>query len=120
VEAGQAQPCTVGELLLRRAMATPGARAVALEGVSRSYEELARDALGIAVGHPVSGCRLWAFAAGESLSMEALGETLRRSLPPHMLPERIELRPSLPRTSTGSSTALHWRGWPRTSLTRPR
>lgn len=60
-----------------------------------------REAAVIAVGDPVSGLRLWAFAAGEIGSAEELGEALRRFLPAHMMPERIELRPSLPRTATG-------------------
>ncbi|HEY8208039.1 MAG TPA: amino acid adenylation domain-containing protein [Myxococcaceae bacterium] len=60
-----------------------------------------REAAVIAVGDPVSGCRLWAFAAGDARSAEELGAALRDVLPAHMLPARIELRPSLPRTATG-------------------
>jgi acyl-coenzyme A synthetase/AMP-(fatty) acid ligase len=62
------------------------------------------EAVAVPLPDPATGNRIVALVvarAGSVLDDAALRRTCGRLLPLYMIPERIEARPSLPRTSTG-------------------
>lgn len=63
-----------------------------------------KEAAAVAIPDELLGSRIKAFvvvAEGNGISTQALEEHCRRNLPRYMVPERIEFRDVLPKTSTG-------------------